>query len=84
MSLGPFVFKPWWPSRDTLIQFVGSSGTLLAAYLGTTTTLGSVVYFLSCLVWNVIVYRGKLMGLIPLQVVGFFVACHSLWVAFAS
>lgn len=82
MSLDPFSFKPFWPSKDYLLQLVGSMVTLYAAFIGTTTPVGSVVYFFGCIAWNFIVWRGKLWGLVPLQVVGFFVSLHCLLVAF--
>jgi hypothetical protein len=69
------------PSVDFYLQLFASITTLIGVAYGTTNTEGILIYLCSQVSWWIIMWRGKLWGLLPLNAAMVGVLFYNLWKA---
>lgn len=62
-----------------LIELAASITTLRGMYLGSTTSAGACWYLVAGFFWIVLMFRRRLWGLAPLNLIALGVACLNLW-----
>lgn len=63
---------------DLVIELAASLTTLVGMWLGSTTAAGACWYIAAAAFWFALMFRGRIWGLAPLNVVALVVACLNL------